>query len=244
MNAKQADILGDQIVERITAGQTKRAFALLAPILSTRTPFRMLDRIGARIGAASFRATDPLLAEIARHRTLGGWPLLGAILAGYMESDPRGALRRCRAFIIDADVWHATDSLGERVLGPAYLGDAATAMQLLSAWRTDQNRWVRRSLGVGIHFWAKRAHGDPRRCTEARRLLTFLRPLFPESDLDAAKGIGWALKTMGRYYPEILADWMVHTLARSGKVRALMIRKATKFLPAEDRNAIYLACFR
>jgi hypothetical protein len=244
MDSKQADALGLIIDERVRAGQPKKAYSLLAPVLAARTPFRLLDRMGVRFGAAPFRAADPLLAEIASHGTLGGWPLIGAILAAHVDSDLRGALRRCRSFIITSDVWHGTDALGERVLGPALLANLPVALALLKPWRADQNRWVRRSVGVGVHFWAKRAHGDAALRPQARTLMVFLKPMFAERDMDAAKGVGWALKTLGRYYPVDLADWLVQQVGRSAEYRTLILRKATKFLPARERNRVYLAAIR
>lgn len=48
------------------------------------------------------------------------------------------------------------------------------------------------------------------------------------------RGVGWALKTMGRYYPEIAAEWLEGELIRKGrKPAAIVKRKALKFLPAE-----------
>lgn len=54
--------------------------------------------------------------------------------------------------------------------------------------------------------------------------------MFEERRVDAIKGIGWGLKTLGRYYPAQAADWL-ETQRLSGKrPRALMLRKATTYL--------------
>jgi hypothetical protein len=238
MDTKEAVALGNQIAAWTMTGGGASAYALLQPVLSARTPFRLLDRIGAQVGCVPLPMADGLLHEIAHGNTLGGWPLIGAILAGQLTADLPAALERCRRFIIAAGVWHATDSFGERVLGPALLMDFRRTLTLLAAWRTDSNRWVRRSTGVGIHFWAKRTHGGPDFRPQARRLLAFLRPMFTEQEMDAAKGVGWALKTMGRYYSDITAEWVVRQVANPGHYRALLLRKATRFLAAKDRNRI------
>jgi hypothetical protein len=74
--------------------------------------------------------------------------------------------------------------------------------------------------------------------------------MFSEQDLDAAKGVGWALKTMGRYYPAAVAPWLERMVAgrrdyprkagfpRGTGYRALMLRKATTYLPQKDRKRI------
>jgi hypothetical protein len=60
--------------------------------------------------------------------------------------------------------------------------------------------------------------------------------MFTEREQDAIKGIGWGLKTLGRYYPEILADWLVHQVDRPH--RELMLHKATKYLPPNLRAKV------
>jgi hypothetical protein len=60
--------------------------------------------------------------------------------------------------------------------------------------------------------------------------------MFSEWDLDSVKGVGWGLKTLGRYYPDLVAAWLVEQLAHGQRRhRALMLRKALTYLSAEQR---------
>lgn len=69
------------------------------------------------------------------------------------------------------------------------------------------------------------------RPAEARALLDFLGPLFEEREMDAVKGVGWGLKTLGRYYPDLTASWLERQLVQQQRrPRPLMVRKALKFL--------------
>jgi hypothetical protein len=54
--------------------------------------------------------------------------------------------------------------------------------------------------------------------------------MFGEWDIKAAKGVGWGLKTIGKYYPEKLIAWLPSRLVR--KHRALVRNKAFSYLPA------------
>jgi len=177
------------------------------------------------------------LDRIAADRTEGGWVVIASALREQLDRDPTGAFSRCRAFVIAADVWYATDILGERVPGPALVAGFEPALKLLAPWREDPNAWVRRTVGVAAHFWAKRSRGE---CTaEAETLLAFLEPMFEEWDIDAIKGVGWGLKTLGRHYPELVADWLVEQVVhRQRRHRALMLRKATKYLSEAQRGRI------
>lgn len=122
--------------------------------------------------------------------------------------------------------------------GPAMVADLAQALALLAPWREDANRWVRRTVGVAAHFWAKRARGAPYHIPYAQALLEFLAPMFQECDVDAIKGVGWGLKTLGKHYPELTADWLAQQVAQHQRPRALMLRKALTYLPARQRARI------
>jgi len=220
------------------------AFAILAPVLAERTSFRLLDRIGARVGEGPLPQTNAFLTSIARDKPMGGWPLIGSALAAQLAGDLEGALDRSRAFIISGDVWYAADTLAERVPGVALVTDFQRTLPILVDWRSDSNRWVRKSAGVAIHLWAKRSSGEERHLPKVRKLLAFLAPMFYEQDLNAVKGIGWALKTLGRYYPDVVTPWLVQRLTRRRAYRPLMLRKATTYLSTAARNRVHRATFR
>jgi hypothetical protein len=60
--------------------------------------------------------------------------------------------------------------------------------------------------------------------------------MFEEWELDAAKAVGWGLKTLGRHYPDLVADWLVEQVVRrKRRHRAVVLRKATTYLSEEHR---------
>ena len=162
MKTQEARELGERIAALVRARQPLKAYALLAPILSQRTPFPLLERIGEAVGVGS-KSVNVFLEHIAAAKTEGGWVVIGKTLGEQLGRDREGAFARCRSYIIAADVWYATDILGECVPGPALVTDFQSALTLLAPWREDANRWVRRTVGVAVHFWAKRSHGAPER---------------------------------------------------------------------------------
>ncbi len=243
-NSKEADTMGIELAGLVESGRSAQARAALVPILSSRIPFRLLDRIGAKIGENPARGTYAFLEELVRGKAMGAWPLIGSALAAQLGVDCERALRRCREFIIQGDVWYAADTLAERVPGAALVSDFGRTLAFLKPWRADPDRWVRKSCGVAVHLWTKRAHGEERHLPKVRRLLGFLAPMFCEDDLDAVKGIGWALKTLGRYYPGAVAPWLVRQVGRARSVRPLMLRKAVTYLPPTERNNVYMAAYR
>ncbi|TEU16107.1 MAG: hypothetical protein E3J21_11450 [Anaerolineales bacterium] len=244
MKTKEARELGKRIAALVQAGQIAQAYALLAPVLAERTPFRLLDRIGEEVGAGPLeeacpeydRRANAFLDRIATDKTEGGWVVIASALGAQLERDPEGAFARCREYTIAADVWYATDILGERVPGPALVANFQPALDLLAFWREDANRWVRRTVGVAVHFWAKRSRGAAEHTAQAEVLLAFLEPMFEEWDMDAVKGVGWGLKTLGKHYPDLVADWVAQQVVqRQRRHRAIMLRKALTYLSDEQR---------
>ena len=239
MNVREADQLGSRIGLLVEGGRLDEAHALLRPVLAERTPFRYLDRIGGKVGEAWLPQANAFLEGIFRDRTEGGWVVIASALGRQMERDFSGALARCRGYVVAADVWYGADIPGERVPGPALVGDFEAALAELRPWRADGNRWVRRTVGVAVHFWAKRSRGAPELAPQAEALLGFLEPMFEEWDMDAVKGVGWGLKTLGRHYPGLVADWLVEQVEHQRRRhRALMVRKAVTYLPDEERDRI------
>ena len=165
--------------------------------------------------------------------------VIAKVLEQTLDQDLPGTLARCRDFIIAADVWYAADTFGEGVVGQAIVTQLQPALDLLTPWREDPNPWVRRAVGTGVHFWAKRSRGAMEHIPQAEVLLAFLEPMFEEWDMIAVKGVGWGLKTMGRQYPELATDWLAEQVVPSElRFRALMLRKALTYLSDEQRARI------
>jgi 3-methyladenine DNA glycosylase AlkD len=236
MNTEEAREISKEIATLLDKHQLEEAFHLLSPILSNRTPFRLIGTIARAAAAGNIEIGDKLMDKVAAEGAIGGWPFIGDMLGQRLVNDMPATLNRCRAYIIAGNIWHAVDALAERVPGPALVEDFDQALRLLSDWRIDENAWVRRAVGVGSHFWIKRAHGSTRCIPQAKILLNFLEPMFEERNYDAVKGVGWALKTMGRYYPDVATEWLDQQIFHlKRKPGALMMQKALKLLPSEQR---------
>ena len=236
LNARQAGALGAEIAAWVQHGDLEQACAALKPVLAGRTPFRFLDRIGQAVGAGTLPETNTFLDRIAAGQTEGQWVVIGSALGTQRDRDLDAALARCRTYITSASTWYASDILGERVPGPALVEIFDQVLDILAPWRQDPNRWVRRSVGVAVHFWAKRSRGRPDLAARATALLELLDPMFEEWELDAVKGIGWGLKTLGRTYPDLVAGWLVEQAVRRQRhCRALLLRKAATYLPEHHR---------
>lgn len=242
ITSRRARKLGESIKKDLQRGEIQSAYSLLAPVLAERTPFPKLGLIGETLGAAPRKQVNRYLNTIAEHQTEGGWVVIGTALGIQLPDNLPGAMERARQFIIDADIWYGADILGERVPGPGLLSSFHPALDELRPWREDASMWVRRTVGVAVHFWAKRTRGKNGFDDQAASLLELLAPMFWEWEMPAVKGVGWGLKTIGKYYPEILTSWLKKDiLPRDRRYRALMLRKALTYLPPEQKALVTAA---
>ena len=238
--AKEARRFGDEIAEEINRGNITSAYKIISAYLNDRNPFRLLDLVGGALTNCPRSDLDSFLDMIAEASSQGGWVVIASALHSLSGTNARDILTKCREYIIQADVWYACDIFGERVPGPALLPNFDQTLNLLSSWRSDSNPWIRRAVGVAVHFWAKRTKGGEPHHNNARILLDFISPLFEEKDIRAAKGAGWGLKTIGRYYPLVAYKWLINSLVIE-KRRPLVIvkRKALTYLPDEMKQTFF-----
>jgi hypothetical protein len=97
---------------------------------------------------------------------------------------------------------------------------------------------VRRAVGVAVHLRAKRSRGQAALQPTARALAMFLEPMLEESNVDAAKGVGRGLKTLGKFYPDVIAPWLEGQLAQGRRPRAVVLRKVVPHLPDRQRPVL------
>jgi hypothetical protein len=98
---------------------------------------------------------------------------------------------------------------------------------------------VQRAVGVSAHYWAKKSKGSKLQTKRAVELLNFMASMFTEWEMDAAKGIGWGLKTLGKFYPDILTNWLMEILSdQQLRYRAIMVRKSITYLPESKKVKI------
>jgi len=239
IKTKEARSLGAEIASLVEKGEIAGAYALLSPVLAERTKFDMLRLIGHPVGNGSLDTTNMFLERIAAEQSEGGWVVIASALEAQLDRDPFGAIDRAHKYIILGDIWYAADIMGEGVIGEALISDFSSTLDLISPWRVDTNRWIRRAIGISAHFWAKRSQGEEQFEPMAETMLDFLDPMFDEWEMDTVKGIGWGLKTLGRCYPDLMSDWLeVQILQRNRRCRTIMLRKATTYLVDDQRERL------
>ncbi len=86
-----------------------------------------------------------------------------------------------------------------------------------------------------IHLFTKRVKNAPEKI---EILLKLIEPSIGDKRVSVVKGIGWALKTIGKYYPGILEEFLEEQLNAGKRISKLLLRKATTYLQPETKGRI------
>jgi 3-methyladenine DNA glycosylase AlkD len=174
------------------------------------------------------------VAALAAHLWESEWHeerSLAVMLLQYRSSDlSADHLPLIERMMAEANTWAHLDEIAVRLAGALIDNDPST-LDRLPVWAESGNFWVRRAAVLAQLPQFRREEGD---LDLFSRIVT---PMFAEGAdwskderFFIRKGIGWALREIGKQRPEWVADFAAaHRSAMSG----LTFREATRNLPPE-----------
>jgi 3-methyladenine DNA glycosylase AlkD len=234
LSKQEIDTLANQVVDAVVCGGNP--FEMLKPILDTKCPFAKLDMLGHRIGTSGSVDSQKffkLFDTIIEYNAMGGFVIVGQALIHFLPYTFEKVMEKSKEYIIKGDVWYVCDIIGERSIGHAVVEYFDESILWLQTFLDDDNKWVKRSAGVAIHFFSKRVVDQPEK---TKILLQVVEPYLEEKQKDFVKGIGWGLKTIGKHHPDILVDFIKKQAHKN--MSALLIKKAVTYLEEEKKNEI------
>lgn len=232
--------LAEVVGASAASGDIRDVVQLLKPVLDSKCPFANLDRLGKEIGTSSIASGElskviEAFDSIVDYNAMGGYVIVGQALIWFLPHRFETVMEKSREYIIKGNVWYVCDIIGERSLGHALVSEFDKTLVWLEKFIKDKNRWVKRSVGVAIHFFSKRVPDEPEK---TEKLLTLVEPYIEEKQIDFVKGIGWGLKTMGRYHPDIVVRFLNEQLIQGKDMSKTLIRKAVTYLDEEKKKEV------
>ena len=234
MNRKWARRTSEKLVEATNKENHEEFWNILNPILDTKVPFPLLDEIGRLLGEAGKH--DPakyfgVFDTIIDTDKMGGYVIVGQALAAFLETELKASINKATEIVSKGQKWYVCDIVGERVLGQGLVSYFEATVPRLKQKTAVDDQEVRRSIGVAVHFFAKRRPEDTK---SLEQLVQLLDLLVEDRRIYVVKGVGWGLKTIGRHQPKLDEGFLEKTL-ETKRISKLMLRKATKYLDEETK---------
>jgi len=156
--------------------------------------------------------------------------LLGALLAESYRHllDAQHVKGFLKDMLLDSHNWDFVDAISTGVIGWIVL-DHPDAWREIDRWKTDDWMWLRRASLVS-HLVAVRKDQ-----IQTDQLRAAIDQLVEEKEFFIRKAIGWVLRDMSRYRPDLCIH-LVEEFAQ--RMSTLTFREATKRLPAADRERL------
>lgn len=238
MNRKWARDITKRCIEAIDRGDQESLWNTLNPVLDAKVPFPLLDEMGRLLGEAG--RLDPsryfiVFNEIIATNKMGGYVIVGQALAALCEIELEASIHRAKEIIAKGQRWYVCDIVGERVLGQSLVAHFETTTTILEEMTSVENQWVRRSIGVAVHFFAKRRPED---LEKMKRLISLLSLLIEDKRVNVVKGVGWGLKTIGKHQPKLVEEYLQETV-KTKRISRLMLRKATTYLEERTKEKLF-----
>lgn len=227
---QQIELLAGNIAGFILTGNINEAFQTLKPFLDKKCSFPKLDLLGREIGEAGVNQPDKFFEAfdmIVDYKAMGGSVVVGQAMVPFLENRFEKAMQKNREYIVKGNKWYVCNIIGERSLGQALVNYFDKSLPWLEQFLKDENNWVKRSVGVAIHFFSKKVLDEP---AKTQKLLSLIEPYVEEKQVDVVKGIGWGLKTIGKHHPRILTEFLKKQLKAKKKLSKLIVRKAVTYL--------------
>src|SRR5690606_27867199 len=98
---------------------------------------------------------------------------------------------------------YVCDIIGERVMGHALLTMPYVAIPELKQLAKHEDEWIVRSVGVATNYAVKKGLKK----ADVQQMFALLLTLANTTEFHTKKGVGWAVKTIAKFHPEIVAHY-------------------------------------
>lgn len=141
--------------------------------------------------------------ELIKYKEIGGWVVSGMVLQQHLNNQLLKCVDEAINYIIEGNEWYVCDIVGERVMGHGLLKYPEIMLPILPRLVSHEDKWIVRSVGVAAHYATKKGMLAP----HAEEVFKLLLSLANTTDFHTKKGIGWGVKTIAKYHPQIIEKY-------------------------------------
>ncbi|WP_025183306.1 DNA alkylation repair protein [Leptospira kirschneri] len=170
-------------------------------LLKKKIKFPLLEFVGKEL---YFKIPDHkqiyFTDQIIELGHMGGYVISAIILQLRSEKHFEQSLNKAVEYILLGNEWYVCDIIGERVMGHFLLKEPEKTLPILKNYINHKDGWIVRSVGVASHYAVKKGLG--KKYVEVTFCLLLSKA--DTKDFHTKKGIGWALKTISKFHPDII----------------------------------------
>lgn len=201
-------------------------------LLAHRVKFPLLEFVAETLfGCLSMEAQLKTITGLWGREADGSSVVAGKLLQLQLPGQPAQTLALAVEGIVKGDTWYHCDHLGERVFGHGLLTQFEVVLPILRDYLRHENSWVRRAVGVAGHYATKKGLPDP----EVQTTLALLLTEADSKDYQVQRGIGWGLKTIAKFHPQMVRSALA-TLPR-GTISVPVMGKIRVGLKTAEKQA-------
>lgn len=173
-------------------------------ILLNKVRFPLLEECARQLYMQIPKHEHNLLCDriVALHE-MGGNVLVAVLLQQELGNKPEVQLNKALNYIIKGNEWYVCDIIGERVQGYTLLHFPEVCLPVLQKMTQHPDKWAVRAVGVATHYAVKK--GLQKKYVEQAFLLLLSQS--HATEFHTRKGIGWAAKTIAKFYPDIIQQY-------------------------------------
>ncbi len=200
--------------------------------MKSEMPFRGVQKPARRTVARQVFADHPLTTRDSfLEATLRLWREAEFREERYLAIDLTGDRRYRRwqdttllplydELIVTGAWWDYVDEIAIRRVGPILQADPETVGHLMRRWAVDNDLWRRRTAVI--------CQVGCREDVDRALLTKTIEATMTDSDFFLRKGIGWALRELGKIDPK----WVATFVAEHPALSPLSVREALKYVPS------------
>lgn len=216
----------------VTNNHSQFWYVLNNGLLAHKVKFPLLEFVaGCLFDCIPFAEQLSIVQRLVGKSEDGSSVIAGKLLQLRLPHHLPEAFSHAVELIIAGNTWYHCDHVGERVFGYGLLTQFEAAFPLLPGYLHHENAWIRRAVGVAVHYATKK--GSP--ASHVEQLCDLLLTQAGTRDYQVQRGVGWGLKTIAKFHPNIIRRRLA-TLPNEASISRPIMSKIEVGLTTADKR--------
>lgn len=153
--------------------------------------------------------------------------IIGIIFNEMSIINPELVIERTKEYIIKYNHWSASDTFADKTFHNLFKNNFDFIFDVLKEWAINENKWIRNTAGFAVHAPVEKKIITKELFVKSLEILDLL---MKDKDKDVKSKVGWALRTVTKYYPDETYFFLKKWAAVKDKNTHWIIKNGMKFI--------------